>query len=52
SKRPLLSDGKEVLYKLKEERYDLYNRYCNYRIINDGTVDDGINSIIDIINDN
>ena len=52
SKRPLLSDGKEVLYKLKEERYDLYNRYCNYRIINDGTVDDAINSIIDIINDN
>ena len=50
SKRPLLSKGKEVLYKLKEERYDLYNKYCDYRVINDGTIEETVNEIIDIIN--
>ncbi len=50
AKRPLLSKGKEVLYKLKEERYDLYNKYCDYRVINDGTIEETVNEIIDIIN--
>ena len=48
SKRPLLNNGKEVLYKLKEERYDLYNKYCDFKVANDGTIEDVINKIIDI----
>ena len=52
SKRPLLSNGKEVLYKLKEERYDLYNKYCDYRVINNRSIEDCISSIIEIINNN
>lgn len=49
SKRPLLSNGKEVLYKLKEERYDLYNKYCDYRIINDGSLEEALYGIIKVI---
>ena len=51
SKRPLLSKGKEVLYKLKEERYDLYNNYCHYRVANDGSLEEAIDSIMKIINE-
>lgn len=51
SKRPLLSNGKEVLYKLKEERYNLYNKYCDYRVENKGTIEEVVNLILDIIND-
>lgn len=51
SKRPLLSKGKEVLYKLKEERYDLYNNYCHYRVVNDGSLEEAIDSIMKIINE-
>lgn len=32
SNRPLLKDGKEVIYRLKKEREHLYIRYCDYRI--------------------
>lgn len=34
--RPLLKDGKEKLHKLFEERYELYNKYCHIKIVNDG----------------
>ena len=51
SKRPLLSKGKEVLYKLKEERYDLYKNYCHYRVVNDGSLEEAIDSIMKIINE-
>lgn len=34
--RPLLSEGKEKLYKLFEERYNLYNEYSHIKVINDG----------------
>lgn len=52
AKRPLLSNGKEVLYKLKEERYDLYNRYCHHRVINDGTLEEALYEIIKVIEKN
>ena len=52
SKRPLLSDGKEVLYKLKEERYDLYNKYCDYRIVNDGSIEEALYGIVEVIEKN
>ncbi|SCI97616.1 Shikimate kinase 2 [uncultured Clostridium sp.] len=48
-KRPLLSKGKEVLYKLKEERYDLYNNYCHYRVVNDGSLEEAVNSILEVV---
>lgn len=49
SKRPLLANGKEVLYKLKEERYCLYNKYCDYRVENKGTIEEAVNEIIKVI---
>ena len=52
SKRPLLSDGKEVLYKLKEERDDLYNKYCDYRIVNDGSIEEALYGIVEVIEKN
>ncbi|EDS78200.1 shikimate kinase [Clostridium botulinum C str. Eklund] len=33
--RPLLKNGTDKLYKLYEERYDLYRIYCDYEIINE-----------------
>jgi shikimate kinase len=32
--RPLLKDGVEKLYKLYEERYPLYEGYCDYKVEN------------------
>lgn len=32
--RPLLKNGKEKLYKLYEERYFLYKKYYDYKVIN------------------
>lgn len=32
SRRPLLKDGKEILYRIKEEREPLYMRYCDFLI--------------------
>lgn len=32
--RPLLKDGVEKLYKLYEERYPLYEAYCDYKVEN------------------
>lgn len=44
--RPLLTSGKEKIYKLYEERYPLYKKYCDYEIINDGTSDEARDKII------
>lgn len=38
--RPLLSSGKEKLYNLLEERYELYNKYSHIKIINNGFLKD------------
>lgn len=32
--RPLLKDGCEKLYDLFKDRYELYNKYCDYKIEN------------------
>lgn len=45
--RPLLNDGKERLISLYEERYPLYNEYCDLRIVNDSSLEDTIDYIID-----
>lgn len=36
--RPLLKDHIDNLKRLYEERYDLYNSYCHYNIVNDRDV--------------
>lgn len=38
--RPLLVEGKSKLYNLYSERYNLYDKYCDFKIINDGTIND------------
>lgn len=38
--RPLLSEGKERIYNLHEERYTLYNKYCDIRVVNEGFIKD------------
>lgn len=48
-KRPLLANGKEVLYKLYDERYNLYKNYCDYRIENTGSIEDVVNKIANLI---
>jgi len=37
STRPLLKDGKEKIYSLYNERYDLYKKYANVTLDNNGT---------------
>ncbi|NKF07511.1 shikimate kinase [Clostridium gasigenes] len=39
-KRPLLSSGKEKLYNIFQERYELYNKYCHIKIVNNGFLKD------------
>ncbi|SCG83137.1 shikimate kinase [Proteiniborus sp. DW1] len=51
-KRPLLKDKKETLYKLYDERIDLYKRYCDYEITNNSSIYSAVNKIEFIINSN
>ena len=48
-KRTLLANGKEVLYKLYDERYGLYKKYCDYRIKNIGSLEEVIDKMLKII---
>jgi shikimate kinase len=50
SKRPLLKDGIENLYKLYEDRYSLYKNAADFIICNDGTAYQAAEKIIDLIN--
>lgn len=43
STRPLLKDGKEALYKLYDERYELYKNAADITIVNNGFIKDVIN---------
>lgn len=47
--RPLLKDGPRKLYELFDQRHQLYLDACDYHLINDSTIDDIINQIINII---
>jgi len=47
--RPLLSEGKEKLYQLYNERLDLYKSYCDIEIENDGTISESVDKIIDML---
>lgn len=37
--RPLLKDNRNHLYNLYKERYPLYNSKCDFKIINDGSIE-------------
>ncbi|AAK78874.1 shikimate kinase [Clostridium acetobutylicum] len=43
--RPLLEHGKSRILKLYEERYKLYINYCDYQVLNDGSIDRVVLSI-------
>ena len=47
--RPLLKDGKERIFTLYNERYELYKKYCDIHIINDNLIEDTINDIINAL---
>lgn len=47
--RPLLKDGKDKLYKLLEERYDLYQSSCDVDIINDCDIDVLVDKLVRLI---
>lgn len=49
SGRPLLKDGPEKLYALDKERRDLYLKACDYRIINDGSLEKVVDNILKIM---
>lgn len=47
--RPLLKDGIEAVYKLYNERIDLYKMYCDIEICNEGSLEDVADSIIQAV---
>ncbi|MDZ4992611.1 AAA family ATPase [Clostridium perfringens] len=49
--RPLLWEGKERLTNLYRERIDLYKKYNDIEIINDGSVEDAVRGIVKAISD-
>lgn len=48
--RPLLWAGKERLTNLYRERIDLYKKYCDIEIINDGSLEETVKEIVNEIN--
>lgn len=44
--RPLLKDGKERIINIYRERIDLYNKYLDIEVINDGSIEDVAKDII------
>ncbi len=47
--RPLLKDSKENLYKLYEERIDLYKAYCHYEVKNHQSIENIVDKIEEIV---
>ena len=47
TKRPLLKEGKDKIYVLYNERLHLYKKYCTIEVLNDKTLDDAVNEILD-----
>lgn len=48
--RPLLKDGKERLYNLYDERYELYKRAADIQVLNKGYLRETIDIILNILN--
>lgn len=47
--RPLLKEGKEKIYTLYNERLHLYKKYCTIEVLNDKTLNDAVNKILEIL---
>lgn len=50
--RPLLADGKEKIFNLYEERKELYNKYSNITVLNEGFLKDIVLDVINKIKNN
>lgn len=48
STRPLLKDGPQKLYELHQQRHQLYLQACDYHILNDKTLENVVNDIINV----
>lgn len=44
--RPLLKESIDNVYKLYNERIELYKKYCDIEILNEGTIDKTVEKII------
>jgi shikimate kinase len=44
--RPLLREGRDKVYTLYNERLSLYKKYCDIEVLNDKTLVDAVNEII------
>lgn len=49
SKRPLIKDNTEAVFKLYDQRYKKYNRACSSRIINDSDIKNAVSALIERI---
>lgn len=47
--RPLFKGKKENLYRLYDERIELYKKYCDYEIMNNNSIDKVVKDIISVI---
>lgn len=47
-KRPLLKDGVEKLYELFDERYEIYKKYCDFKVDNDSTLQSTVEKILQL----
>lgn len=43
--RPLLKEGKNKIFKLYDERYNLYTKYADYSVLNESTIDEVVLNI-------
>ena len=47
--RPLLKYKKDNLYNLYKERYDLYKKYADYRVLNESSLEEALNEILNLL---
>ncbi|SKA81888.1 shikimate kinase [Caloramator quimbayensis] len=47
SLRPLLKNNPDRVFELYNERKNLYEKYCNFKVINDKTIDNAVENIIE-----
>ena len=50
--RPLLKEGPQKLYELDKQRHQLYLEACDHRIVNDDTLENITDKIIELITKN
>ncbi|MTI65312.1 MAG: shikimate kinase [Firmicutes bacterium] len=50
-KRPIIKDGKEKLYSLYKERYNLYKEYCDIEVLNNTSIKETVEDILKYVKD-